>query len=127
MNTSLVESNGCRMLTLSASGPLLGSAGDVIDIIGQSLSQGATVIVVPVERLDPAFFQLRSRLAAEFVQKIVNYRLRLAVIGDVSAHSAASTAWRDFVREANRGSCVWFLQDYDALVAKLSLLLSAHD
>jgi hypothetical protein len=62
---------------------------------------------------------LRSGFAGEFVQKIVNYQLKLAVIGDISAHIAESNALRDFVRECNRGSSVFFVSDVDALSAKL--------
>jgi hypothetical protein len=120
MTTHLIESNGYRMLSLPATGTMLKSVQDVTDLIGDALSQGAKVIVVPVECLAPAFFQLRSGLAGEFVQKIVNYRLKLAVIGDISAHAAASAAWRDFVREANRGRSIFVLPDLDALAARLS-------
>jgi hypothetical protein len=124
MTSSLIEAHGFRMLALSASGTMLGTVRDLTDLIGEALSQQATVIVAPVERFDAAFFQLRSGLAGEFIQKIVNYRLKLAVIGDISGHSNASTSWRDFVREANRGSNVFFLPDLDALAAKLSAVAS---
>jgi hypothetical protein len=127
MTANLIEANGYRMLALPVSGPMLSNVRDLTDLVGEALSQRATVVVVPVERLDPAFFQLRSGLAGEFVQKIVNYRLKLGVIGDVSDHSAASVAWRDFVREANRGRSVFFLPDLDALAARLSSLASSAD
>jgi hypothetical protein len=45
------------------------------------------------------------------VQKFVNYRMRLAVVGDVSAHEAASEPFRDWVRETNRGKDIWFVPD----------------
>ena len=58
---------------------------------------------MPVARIAPAFFALATGVAGAVVQKFVNYRLRLVVVGDVTEHVAASTALRDFVREANRG------------------------
>jgi Domain of unknown function (DUF4180) len=43
-------------------------------------------------------------LAGEFAQKFVNYRLRLAIVGDISQHLAGSEALCDFVAETNRGN-----------------------
>jgi hypothetical protein len=54
------------------------------------------------------------------LQKLVNYRFRIAVLGDVSAATADSEPLRDFIRESNRGTTVWFLDDLAALEAKLS-------
>ena len=48
-------------------------------------------------------------VAGEVVQKFVNYRLRLAVVGGISGHVTRSTALRDFVVEANRGRQLWFV------------------
>ena len=74
---------------------------------------------VPVERLPPAFLDLKTRLAGEVLQKFVNYGLKVALVGDISAAVARSEALRDFVRESNRGRSVWFVEDLAALEAKL--------
>ena len=74
---------------------------------------------MPVSRIAPAFFALATGVAGAVVQKFVNYRLRLVVVGDVSEHVAASTALRDFVREANRGGQTWFVADEAQLEARL--------
>ena len=66
-------------------------------------------MAIPVSRLSPDFFQLKTRLAGEVIQKFVNYRMRLAMIGDISAWLAQSNALRDFVYESNRGTAIWFV------------------
>jgi hypothetical protein len=53
------------------------------------------------------------------MQKFVNYGVRLAIVGDISAHVAASTPFRDLVYESNRGRQVWFVADLDALDSRL--------
>ena len=68
-----------------------------------------------VERLDPAFFDLRSGVAGEFAQKFVNYGRRVAIVGDISEWVERSTALRDFVRECNRGQQLRFVADVDEL------------
>lgn len=66
-------------------------------------------MVLPVEHLTDEFFVLRTGVAGAIAQKFVDYRMRLAIIGDVSAQIAASTSFRDWVHETNRGSHLWFI------------------
>jgi hypothetical protein len=98
-------------LFVSADGPLLTGAQDALDIIGEAYGADTDLVVIPVARLDPAFFDLRTGLAGEILQKFVNYRLRLVILGDIGAHVAASDALRDLVRESNRGRQVRFVAD----------------
>jgi hypothetical protein len=55
------------------------------------------------------FFDLRAGVAGECAQKFVNYRVRLAVIGDISAHTERSEAVPALVAgstaAASCGSC----------------------
>jgi hypothetical protein len=119
MNASVQEIAGTRCLTLGDEGPPIGGASSMTDLIGEALGEGVPMVVVPVARFDPAFFQLRSGIAGEFLQKLVNYRLRIAIVGDISSHVAASDALRDFVVECERGDSVYFVQDIAALEARL--------
>jgi hypothetical protein len=56
-----------------------------------------------------AFFDLRTGLAGEFLQKVSNYRKRLIVLGDY--REISSKAFRDFVYESNRTGQVLFTDD----------------
>ena len=122
MSNSIAEIGGYRLLVVGNEGPALTRVQDMLDLIGEALPQRVAAIVVPVVRLDSVFFHLRSGVAGELVQKIVNYRLKLAVLGDISAFTAGSTALSDFVRESNRGRSIFFLPDMNALAAKLAEL-----
>ncbi|MER0243620.1 DUF4180 domain-containing protein [Streptomyces sp. HSW2009] len=108
------------VLRCAAEGEPIRSEQDALDLIGDAGYQGAQWVVIPVERLDPAFFQLQTRIAGDIIQKFANYRLGLIVLGDITAHTATSTALRDFVRESNRGRQNWFLTDEDELEARLA-------
>ncbi|MFD1714300.1 DUF4180 domain-containing protein [Amnibacterium flavum] len=109
-----------RVVFVDPDGPLISTGGQANDLIGDAWGSEATVIAVPVERLDPAFFELRSGLAGEIAQKVVNYRLRLVVVGDTSVYEARSSALRDWIWESNRGTQVWFVPDRAALAARLT-------
>ena len=120
MSFSLAEFTGHRALVLSPTGPLLRSEDDARDLIQETFGTDIRLAVVPVGRLDPGFFELRTGVAGAFVQKLVQYRLRLVVLGDVSAQTAASDALRDWVREVNRGRDILFVDDLAALEARLN-------
>ena len=119
MSDQLQSIGGADVLVGAADGPPVG-ATTVLELVGDALGQRAEWIALPVARLDPAFFTLRSGVAGEVVQKLTNYRLRLAVLGDVAPLTDASTSLRDWVREANRGRTVWFVTDLDELAGRLA-------
>jgi hypothetical protein len=113
------EINGVSALVLAGDGPRYGAELAATDLVGEAMGHDVELIVMPAGRLADDFYVLRTGVAGEILQKLVNYRLKLAVIGDISAHVEASTALRDLVRESNRGRDAWFLPDRAALDARL--------
>ena len=107
------------MLRLESDGPLIRTQDDAMDLIATTFGGGEDVVVIPVERLDPEFFRLASGVAGEVAQKFVNYRRRLVVLGDVSAFVARSDAFRDWVRETDRGHDILFVANEDELAARI--------
>lgn len=112
------ERAGVQVLMCDPDGPPVATEQDALDLIG-AVILGAQVVAVPAARLDERFFSLGTRFAGEVMQKFVNYRLRLAVVGDISRHLAASPALRALVRESNAGDHVWFVADLDELDDRL--------
>ena len=122
MTAQLLEIAGERCLIADADGATVRDAGGARDLIEEAMNHRASVIAVPVNRLDATFFQLRSGLAGEVLQKAMNYGFKFAVVGDISAHIAASDALRDFVIESNRGREIFFVPDLPALEERLATL-----
>ncbi|MCP3753411.1 DUF4180 domain-containing protein [Streptomyces sp. TBY4] len=116
----LVDHHGVPVLVCAADGPPVATEQDALDQLIGGAFYRTDIVAVPVERLDTAFFDLRSGLAGAIMQKFVNYRVRLVVVGDLSRHLEESRALRDLVRESNEGRHIWFLPDLDALSARLA-------
>lgn len=116
---NVVELHGTPVLVCSPDGPVLAADGDALELIAAAFGQGAEVVAVPVARLAPEFFTLRSRLAGDITQKFVNYRLRLVVVGDIDGHLSDSSALQAFVAEANRGGPLWFVSSMEELEQRL--------
>jgi hypothetical protein len=92
-------------------GPPLRSEADATDLLGSTYGTGAEMIAIPVSRLDPDFFDLKTKVAGLFTQKLLNYRMRVAIVGDITPYLERSSALRDYVRESNRGRQLWFVAD----------------
>lgn len=68
------------------------------------------------EAIVPAFFDLSARIAGEVLQKFVNYRMRLAIVGDFAK---AGRPQKDFMFESNCGRHVFFAASEGEAVEKL--------
>ena len=120
MPDTLTTIRDVQALVCAPDGKKLASEGEAIDLIGEALQLGAELVVVPVERLTEDFFELKSGLAGQILQKFVNYRRRLVILGDISQYVAQSRSFKDFVYEANYGTQIWFLKDSQELDERLS-------
>jgi hypothetical protein len=116
----MITRGDVTIFTLPEDGPLIMSDRDAVDLMASVLPDRADLILIPVSRLPAEFFTLSTRLAGDIVQKFVNYRQRVAFVGDISAQLEASSALRDYVRETNRGRDVWFVTDLEHLDTQLA-------
>ena len=126
MANTLTTIHDVPALVCAPDGAKLKSERDALDLIGEAMSSGADLILVPVERLAEDFFSLKTGLAGQIMQKCVTYRRRLVILGDISQYVAGSRAFRDFVSEANRGYQVWFVTNLQELGERLKIT-SSHD
>jgi hypothetical protein len=117
---ALLEYGAERVLVCDQQGDKIDGRQRGLDVIGDALGLGATMIAVPVARLGGAFFDLRTGVAGEISQISVNYRLRLAVLGDIAEHVACSNAFRDWVTECNRRNDLWFVGSIEELRERLT-------
>jgi Domain of unknown function (DUF4180) len=114
------EVHGKRIYELSAKGSLLATGQDAVDLIGAAKSAGAAIAAIPIQRLAPAFFELKTGVAGEMVQKFVTYGLTVAVLGDTTQLATVSKSLHDFLYESNQRGSVWFLRDGRALEDRLA-------
>ena len=64
-----------------------------------------------------AFFDLKTGLAGDILQKCSNYRVTIAIVGDFSKYDSKSL--HAFISECNRGNQVFFLPDEDTALARM--------
>lgn len=67
------------------------------------------------------FFDLSTKLAGDILQKIVNYNVKLAIVGDFSLYN--SNALKDFIYECNTGKDIFFLENNKLAISKFENIL----
>lgn len=107
--------NGLTIAELSTDNAILDTAQQFLQMIMNSFADG---VIVHKENIAESFFDLRSGLAGDMLQKIVNYRLRLAIVGDFSIYESKSL--RDFIYESNKSNTIVFVRTVDEALKKLS-------
>jgi hypothetical protein len=76
-------------------------------------------IVLDKKVIIEEFFRLSSGIAGEVLQKFINYRTKLAIIGDFSRYT--SKPLHDFIYECNKGKDIFFVDNLDQAVERLTL------
>jgi hypothetical protein len=89
------------------------------DLMADAFATDASLVVLPVDRLEGAFFDLRSGVAGDLLQASVTYRMPLAIAGELPEPAASSAAFAALVRESNAGSQHWFLPSIAAVRARV--------
>jgi hypothetical protein len=95
---------------------VIATAEDGADLLGNLYYQGFDRIIVHQKNITPAFFDLKTGIAGEILQKFSNYRVRLAIVGDFSHYPSQSM--RDFIRESNRTGHIYFAASVAEAVEK---------
>lgn len=97
---------------------IISQTQDILDLIGDLVYYDCSRIIIYERNLHPDFFNLKTRLAGDILQKFSNYRFKLAVIGDFSKYKSKSLA--DFIRESNKGKMIFFLDSLDSAMIRLT-------
>lgn len=94
------------------------SVQDALDILGNCDYQGAPRIIIHEENITVDFFDLKTGLAGEILQKFSNYRKCLAVIGDFTEYKSKSL--QDFIFECNKARQINFVDSMEAALNSLT-------
>jgi len=100
MNIEIIKVKGHTIALLKSDSLVINELQDAVDLLGESGFYGAGKIIINEAHLTPEFFDLKTHLAGDILQKFSNYKVQLAIIGDFSKYSSKSL--RDFIRESNR-------------------------
>ena len=107
-----------KIAEVKSAGIVIGQTQDALDLMANADYLGARKIMIREEHLDHAFFDLKTGMAGEILQKFTNYRVQLAIIGDFSKYPGKSI--RDFIFESNRYGRINFVSSREEAIKKLT-------
>ena len=116
MEIEFIEYWNSKIAKVSAE-TIIRSVQDATDLLGNADYQGASKIVVNEASYDPRFFNLKSGIAGEILQKVSNYHKQLAIVGEFEKYK--SNALNAFIIECNRGHHIFFVSDFESALKKL--------
>ena len=117
MDFTITEFNEYKVAVIDSPGLEIKNEQEALDLMANAGYQRATAIILPAENLSADFFDLKTGLAGDILQKFSNYRMKLAIIGSFEGYKSRSLA--AFIRESNRGNLIFFVPDMDTALAYL--------
>lgn len=118
MNFEIVSENK-NIVHVRSDGLIITDAGSALDLIAAvRYETHCNKLIVDKEAITEDFFKLSTGVAGEVLQKCVNYRMKLAIIGDFSKYT--SKPLLDFIYESNKGRDIFFVATVEEAIEKLS-------
>jgi len=96
---------------------LINDAQDILDLMADVGMNNCNRIIIHEHNLHKDFFDLKTHLAGEILQKFSNYRFKLAIIGDFSKYKSKSL--QDFIRECNNGKMILFVENIETALSNI--------
>ena len=90
---------------------ILKEPNDFFDIF---FGNNCSTIILKKENIISGFFDLSTGIAGEILQKISNYRKRMAVIGDFE--NIKSKLFKDFIYESNKTGEIIFVKTVEEAI-----------
>lgn len=88
---------------------ILRSTEDGLELLGNLYYQGFDKIIIHEKNITPEFFDLRTKIAGEILQKFAQYQMPLIIVGDFSKYQSKSL--NDFIFESNKSKQINFIED----------------
>jgi len=119
MNIKTMVKNNISIAVVQSDEVIITDVHSALDMLATTIYEtGCNCIVLNKAAITEDFFKLSTRLAGEVLQKFINYRIKLAIVGDFSNYT--SKPLKDFIYESNHGKDVFFVSTEDSAIEKLA-------
>lgn len=118
MQIETIQVNSTKIAEVVSEGIVISNAEDGLDLLGNVYYQDFDKIIIYEKNITPDFFDLKTGVAGEILQKFSNYRVRLAIIGNFSSYQSKSI--KDFIFESNKMGQINFVGTKEEAIKKLT-------
>lgn len=118
MNITTNEKENSKVAVVTSDEPVISTVQDALDLMATLKTEyECSKVVIDKSLITERFFELRTGLAGEILQKYTNYNMKIAIVGDFSVYDSKSL--RYFIYESNRGNQNFFLPTAEEAIEKL--------
>jgi hypothetical protein len=82
-----------------------------LQLLGDLYYQGYDQILIYEKNIIPAFFDLKTKIAGDILQKFAQYQMGLIIIGDFSKYN--SQRLNEFIFESNKSMHIHFVSSLE--------------
>ena len=118
MNIKVHQHNETTIAEVISDEVLIHTPDDGLQLMVDLYYQGYGEMILHEQNITPEFFDLKTGIAGEILQKFATYRVRLAIVGDFARYESKSL--RDFIFESNKGRHISFVSSVEEAVGRLS-------
>jgi hypothetical protein len=122
MQIVIIQLNGTFIAEIISDEIVIKVTQDAIDIMANVSYQGSNKILINEKNLVPDFFDLKTGIAGEILQKFSTYDVYLAIVGDFSKYKSKSL--NDFIFESNKYKRINFVTTKEEGIEKLCKIKS---
>jgi hypothetical protein len=116
MDIKTHEINNLKIAEIVSDEIIISSAEDGLNLLGALYFDGFDKIILLEKNITHDFFNLKTRMAGEILQKFSNYRMALAIVGHFSAYQSDSL--KSFIIECNRLGQINFVASVDEAIGQ---------
>ena len=121
MEITKIKENDIEIAVVSSSEILITDVQSALDFMATvNYEVGCGRIILNKSAICEDFFNLKTQLAGDILQKFTNYQVKFAIVGDFSVYTSKSL--KDFIYESNKGNAIFFLSNEKEAINKLSIV-----
>jgi len=111
------QSSNTKIAEVLSEDIVISTIEDGLNLMADIYYQGFDAMILHEATITPAFFDLKTGMAGEILQKFSNYRMRLAIVGDFTNYKSKS--FKDFVFESNKNRQIIFVGSVEEALERL--------
>ncbi|GGG51477.1 DUF4180 domain-containing protein [Epilithonimonas arachidiradicis] len=119
MEIKIHNINNTKIAEVISDKIIIKSIDDGTNLVGNLYYQDLGNVILYEQNISSDFFDLKTKIAGEILQKFSNYRIRLVIVGHFEKYNSKSL--RDFVLESNKSRHINFVETLSEALEKLAL------
>lgn len=120
MNIKVVKGNDVSIAVILSTNVIINNVQDALDLmVTARYDYDCNKVIINKKNISEDFFELKTGLAGEIMQKFINYGMTLAIVGEFEIYNSKSL--NALIYESNKGNRVIFKTSEAEAIESLSL------